>query len=56
MGQVSFNLQNIQTGSEGQPASYSVGTGELLSPRVTHLGHKADHSFPPTAYIENEWS
>ena len=56
LGQDSFPLQNTQTGSEGQPASYSVGTGESPSPRVKHLGHEADHSFPPIAYIDNEWS
>ena len=54
--QDSFPLQNIQTGSEGQPASYSMGTIEFPSPSVKHLGHETDNSFPPIAYIDNEWS
>lgn len=49
MGQDSSLLQNVQTESVAHPASYSMATGEFLSPVLKHVGYETDHSAPPSA-------
>jgi hypothetical protein len=48
-----FSLHHcVQTSSGINPVSYPVGTG-TLSPGVKLLGHKADHSLPSNAEVNN---
>ena len=48
-------LLNVQSGSEDQPASYSVGSGNL-SPGIKWQGCEADLSPPSNAKFRNKWS
>ena len=48
-------LQNIQTGHEAHPPSYSMGTGILLR-GVKRPGRDVNHALPPRADVKNEWS
>jgi hypothetical protein len=43
-------LHVVQTGSEGYPASYPMGTG-ALSPGVKRSGREAAHSPPASAEV-----
>ena len=46
--------QNVHTGSEAQSARHAMST--VLVPGLQQLVHEADHSYPPTAKVKNEWS
>jgi len=46
-------LQNMQTGYDAQPASYSIGNGALFQ-GVKQLGHKGNHSPPFSAEVKND--
>jgi hypothetical protein len=48
-------LQNVQTGNEARPASYSIGTGFLLR-GVNRPKRDVNHALPPSATVKNEWS
>jgi hypothetical protein len=48
-------LQSIQTNSEVQSDSYSMGTWALPA-AVMQPGHKADYPPSPTAEIKKVWS
>ena len=48
-------LQDVQTGNEAHPLSYSVGTGILLL-GVKRPGRDVNHALPPSADVKNEWS
>jgi hypothetical protein len=37
-------------------ASYSMGIGGALSPRVNRQGHEVDHSAPTSVKFRTEWS
>jgi hypothetical protein len=43
-------LHVVQIGSEAHPASYPMGTGAMFP-----QGKAADHSFPTSAEVKNEW-
>jgi len=47
-------LQHLRTGSGAHPPSYSMGT--FFHQRVKRPGLEFDHSGPPSAQIQNEWS
>ena len=53
-GQKIFFLQNNQTGSGTQPASYSVGI-EALPRRGKQASQDADHSSLSSNEVKNEW-
>ena len=51
---ISF-LQDVQTGSDAHPTSYSVGSlGSFLG--VERLGREANHSPSSNSEAKNEWS
>jgi len=43
MGNDGIFPRHVQTGSGAQPASCSMGTGALSSPRIKRSGREADH-------------
>jgi hypothetical protein len=50
-----FSLpQNVQTGSDTHPASYSIGIWGF--PGKKRPGHEVDYSPPSSAKVKNEWS
>jgi hypothetical protein len=55
-GAGNFSLRHhVHTGSEAQPASYSMGSrGCFLG--VKRPGREADHSTPSSAEVNNAWS
>lgn len=48
-------LQNVQTGSGAQTASYSPTT-EGFPLRLKRPEREADHSSPPIVEVQNKWS
>ena len=50
-------LQDVQTGSGADPASYLMGIGRFFFPGVKRPGGgEVDHLSPTSADIKNEWS
>jgi hypothetical protein len=47
-------IAHVQTGSGAHPASCTMGTGSFRG--VKRPGRGSDHSPPPSAEVENEWS
>jgi hypothetical protein len=45
----------VQTGSEANPASCTIGAGGLIPGAKPQPGRDADHSLPTSAEVENEW-
>ena len=52
--EIFFFLQNIQTGSDAHPVSYSMGTGGSY-PESKEPGCEVDHSPLFSAAVKNEW-
>jgi hypothetical protein len=49
-----FPLACVQTGSEAQPASYTMGTAVPFPGGKVRLRHDTDHSPPSTPEVKNE--
>jgi hypothetical protein len=49
-----YLLQDVQASPEAYPDSYSMGTGILSMDKMAK--YEADHSFPSSAKVKNEWS
>jgi hypothetical protein len=48
-------LQNVHTGNEAYPPSYSMGTRIVLQ-GVKRPGSDVNHALPPSADVKTEWS
>jgi hypothetical protein len=55
VGAETFSLcLHVQTGSGAHPFSYPID--EALFPGVKQLKSEADHTFPSSAEVKNQWS
>ena len=49
------DLENVQTGPQADPASYSVDMGDSL-PGLKRLNYQADHSLPSSAELKDRYT